>query len=41
VQLQANVENLFDTNYFSDAHNANNITPGAPINGRLTVRVKF
>jgi catecholate siderophore receptor len=41
VQLQANVENLFDTDYFSDAHNNNNITPGAPINGRLTVRVKF
>ena len=41
VQLQANVENLFDTNYFADAHNNNNITPGAPINGRVTVRVKF
>jgi catecholate siderophore receptor len=41
VQLQANVENLFDTNYFADAHNNNNITPGAPINGRMTVRVKF
>jgi catecholate siderophore receptor len=41
VQLQANVENLFDTDYFSDAHNNNNITPGAPLNGRVTVRVKF
>jgi catecholate siderophore receptor len=41
VQLQANVENLFDTDYFSDAHNNNNITPGAPINGRVTLRVKF
>jgi catecholate siderophore receptor len=41
VQLQANVENLFDTDYFADAHNNNNISPGAPINGRLTVRVKF
>ncbi len=41
VQLQANVENLFDTDYFADAHNNSNITPGAPINGRLTVRVKF
>jgi len=40
VQLQANVENLFDTDYFADAHN-NNITPGAPVNGRVTVRVKF
>lgn len=41
VQLQVNVENLFDTDYFADAHNNNNITPGAPINGRMTVRVKF
>ncbi len=41
VQLQANVENLFDTDYFSDAHNNNNITPGAPINGRVTLRVRF
>jgi catecholate siderophore receptor len=41
IELQANVENLFDADYFSDAHNNNNITPGAPVNGRLTVRVKF
>ncbi len=41
VQLQANVENLFDTNYFADAHNNNNITPGAPVSGRVTVSVKF
>jgi catecholate siderophore receptor len=41
VQLQANVENLFDTDYFADAHNNNNISPGALINGRVTVRVRF
>jgi catecholate siderophore receptor len=41
VQLQANVENLFDADYFSDAHNVNNITPGAPVNGRVTVSVKL
>ncbi len=41
VQVQVNVENLLDENYFADAHNNNNITPGAPLNGRLTVRVKF
>lgn len=41
VDVQLNVENLFDTRYFADAHNNNNITPGAPINGRLTVRVAF
>jgi len=41
VQVQLNVENLFDTEYFSDAHNNNNISTGAPINGRFTVRAKF
>jgi catecholate siderophore receptor len=41
VQLQVNVENLFDTAYFSDAHNNFNISTGAPINGRFTVRAKF
>ena len=32
VSLQLNVENLLDEEYFPDAHNNNNITPGA---GRL------
>ncbi len=41
VQLQANVENLFDTDYFPDAHNNNNISTGAPINGRVGVKIKF
>ena len=41
VQLQLNVENLFDTAYFADAHNNNNISTGAPVNGRFTVRAKF
>lgn len=41
VQLQVNVENLFDTAYYSDAHNNNNISTGAPINGRFTIRAKF
>ncbi len=41
VQLQVNVENLFDTNYFADAHNNNNISTGAPVNGRFTIRAKF
>ena len=41
VQLQLNVENLFDTEYFSDAQNNNNISTGAPMNGRFTVRAKF
>ncbi|WP_373476203.1 TonB-dependent receptor [Sphingorhabdus sp.] len=41
VQVQLNVENLFDTAYFSDAHNNNNISTGAPINGRFTIRAKI
>lgn len=41
LQLQLNVENLFNTDYFSDAHNNNNISTGAPINGRFTIRAKF
>ncbi len=41
VQLQMNIENLFDANYYSDAHNNNNISTGAPINGRLTIRAQF
>jgi catecholate siderophore receptor len=41
LKVQLNVENLFDETYFSDAHNNNNISTGAPINGRLSVQVKF
>ena len=41
LQLQLNVENLLDTTYYSDAHNNNNISTGAPINGRFTIRAKF
>jgi len=41
LELQLNVENLLDKNYYSDAHNNNNITTGAPINARFTARVKF
>ena len=41
VKLQMNIENLFDTNYYSDAHNNNNISTGAPINGRFTIRAQF
>jgi catecholate siderophore receptor len=41
LDFQVNVENLLDEQYFSDAHNNNNITPGAPINARFTARVKF
>ena len=41
VQLQLNIENLFDTTYFSDAHNNFNISPGAPLNARLTLSTRF
>jgi catecholate siderophore receptor len=41
LELQLNVENALDEEYFSDAHNNNNITPGAPLNARLTARVRF
>jgi catecholate siderophore receptor len=39
--LQLNVENVLDESYFSDAHNNNNITVGAPLNTRLTARLKL
>jgi catecholate siderophore receptor len=41
VEVQMNVENLFDETYFSDAHNNFNISPGAPLNARFTVRARF
>ena len=41
VEFQVNVENILDETYFADAHNNNNITPGAPINGRFTARMRF
>ena len=40
-QLQLNIENLLNTDYFSDAHNNNNISTGAPLNARVTIRAKF
>lgn len=41
AELQLNIENLFDTMYFSDAHNNFNISPGAPLNARLTLGLRF
>ncbi len=41
VELQVNIENLFDAGYFPTAHNDNNISTGAPLNGRATVRFRF
>jgi len=39
--VQLNVENLANTRYFSDAYDNNNISTGAPINARLTLRTGF
>ncbi|GLQ20605.1 TonB-dependent receptor [Algimonas porphyrae] len=41
LRLQLNVENLFDTDYFPDAHSNDNISTGAPINARFTVMSRF
>ncbi len=41
LEFQVNVENLLDETYFADAHNNNNISPGAPVNARFTARARF
>lgn len=41
IEAQLNVENLLDETYFPTAHNDNNITTGAPITARGTVRLRF
>ncbi len=41
VQLQLNVENLTDTDYFPSAHTDNNINTGAPLNARLGAKIRF
>ena len=41
IRLQLNVENLTDTEYFPNAHTANNITVGQPINAKLSVVGRF
>ncbi|QJB70125.1 TonB-dependent receptor [Parasphingorhabdus halotolerans] len=41
VQVQLNIENLFDDTYFPSVHNNDNISTGEPINARLTVKVGF
>jgi catecholate siderophore receptor len=40
-QLQANVENLLNKDYYASAHNNNNITPGSPRALRVTLNAKF
>lgn len=41
MRLQLNIENLFDTEYFPDAHSNDNISTGKPINARLTFSADF
>ncbi len=41
VQLQVNVENLFDEDYYPNAHNNNNITPGSPLAVRVGLTAAF
>ncbi len=41
VQVQVNVENLTDTDYYPTAHTDNNISPGAPLNARLGIKLRF
>lgn len=41
IEAQVNIENLLDATYFPDAHNDNNITTGAPLNARFSLRAKL
>ena len=41
LQVQVNIENLFDRDYFPNAHTNNNITVGAPINATFGVKYSF
>jgi catecholate siderophore receptor len=40
-QLQANLENLLNKEYYASAHSNNNITPGSPRAVRVTLNAKF
>jgi len=41
IRLQVNIENLTDTDYFPNAHIADNITVAPPLNARFTVAARF
>lgn len=41
VDVQLNVENLMDEDYFASAHNNNNATPGAPRSFRIGLTTRF
>ncbi|CAN5687134.1 TonB-dependent siderophore receptor [soil metagenome] len=41
LNVQINVENLFDKNYYASANSNNNITPGSPRGVRIGLHAKF
>lgn len=41
VQLQVNVENLLNSDFFPSAHNDNNISTAEPLNARFTLTTRF
>ncbi len=41
TDIQLNIENLFNEEYFPAAHNDNNISTGAPINARVSISRRF
>jgi catecholate siderophore receptor len=41
LRMQLNVENLFDEDYYPNAHNNDNITPGSPLAVRVGVTASF
>ena len=41
VRAQVNIENLFDENYYLNAHSNTNITPGSPRAIRLALTTRF
>lgn len=41
VRLQLNAENLFDADYFPDAHSNDNISTGKPLNVRFSIGGRF
>ncbi|KJS38153.1 MAG: hypothetical protein VR74_06575 [Hyphomonas sp. BRH_c22] len=41
LSLQFNVENLLGETYWTNAHNDNNITPGAPTLAKVTLNARF
>jgi len=41
LEIQLNIENILNADYFSAAHNDNNITTGEPVNARISVRGRF